>query len=382
MVDVCVVGLGTLGRATAALLTRGGARVHGVDTDPARLDLLADPGVALEPGLAALLAEALDAGLTVGGSPVPAAATVIAVPTPLSADAPDLTALWSAVRAIRPHQRPGDLVLIESTCPVGTADAVAAALPGSRVATCPERAMPGQLLAELVGTDRIVGGVTAHAAEAAARVYGLFITGQIHRTDARTAELTKLVENASRAVLVAFANEVAMLADAVGVDPWEVRTLANHHPRVNLLRPGPGVGGHCLPVDPLFLAHAHPEVARMVRAAAQTDVARRRWVVDQVVRAAALHPGPVVCLGLAYKADVSDLRGSAALHVVRDLRAALGDRVRAVDPHVIPPSDVPVIDLVQALDGAALVVALVAHTVFRGVDLGGVPRIDVAGVYR
>ncbi len=382
VVDVCVLGLGTLGRATAALLARAGLRVHGVDTDAERIRGLAErKDVQLEPGLSDLLAVALQAGLEVGTTPVSAEAYIVAVPTPLDRDrAPDVAAVWSAVESLREVAPRGALVVIESTCPVGTAQAIAATTPGLLVATCPERALPGDLLGELTRNDRLIGGVTVDAAEAAAALYRRFVDGALHLTDARTAELAKLVENASRAVQVSFANEVALIADSYGVDPWVLRALVNRHPRVDILRPGPGIGGHCLPVDPWFLVCDRPQQTGLIAAAARVDEARREAVVERVCALAEHREGPIACLGLTYKPDVADVRESAALDIVRRLLERLGERIRVADPYAPPLAGVDTVSTDEAVGDAALVVVLVAHRAFRGLVIEA-EVLDVAGVF-
>ena len=293
---------------------------------------------------------------------------MIAVPTPLTPDnRPDMSHVFAAVEAIRPHVRAGDLVCIESTCCVGTAEEVAGRLPGHvHVATCPERVLPGRILQELADADRVVGGVKPAAGERAARFYRTFVRGEVVVTDARTAEAVKLAENAFRDVNIAFANELATVADHLGVDGRELIRLANRHPRVSILEPGIGVGGHCVAVDPWFLVDAAPGVTRLIRTGREVNAARTAWVVASIRER--VPPGATVaCLGLTYKADVDDLRGSPAVEIV-DAVSAFAE-VLSVDPHVEGT-----VSLDDALDRADAVVVLVAHTLFREI-----PRSRLAG---
>lgn len=357
---VCIIGLGYVGLPTALLLASRGCRVHGVDLDAAVVDRVVKGVVGVEPGLGELWAIATAAGLlTASRTPEPAAVFIIAVPTPLGpGKLPDVSQVEAAVDAVAPHLEGGELVCIESTCPVGTTDAVAARLPaGVHVAYCPERLLPGRIIEEVVANDRVVGGVTPEATERARSFYRAFVKGEVVGTDARTAELVKLAENTYRDINVAFANELSLVAERVGVDAREVIALANRHPRVDILAPGIGVGGHCIAVDPWFLVAAAPDVSRLTAAARGVNDAKTAWVVERI-RAAVPASAVVACLGLTYKADVDDTRESPAIAIVRRLSSEL--RVLAVDPHV--PGTV---DLLAAVEKADAVVLLVAHRAFR-----------------
>lgn len=379
LLDVCVFGLGYIGLPTAALLASRGLRVHGVDIDPSAVNRVREALPFHEPELGACLQAAVDGGnLTASDAPLPAVVYVIAVPTPLAATRePDISAVVAVVQVLAGMLQGGELVCIESTCPIGTAEAIARRLPdGVDVACCPERVLPGRILEELVRNDRVVGGVGADATARGVAFYRTFAEGEVIGTDARTAEAVKLAENAFRDVNIAFANELSMFAAEVGVDVHAVIRLANRHPRVEILQPGPGVGGHCVAVDPWFLVSAAPATTRLIRTAREVNLAKTDWVVERVRER--LRPSSVVaCLGLTYKADVDDLRESPA-RAVADALAVVA-RVLRVDPYV-PDSCA----LAQALAEADIVVGLVAHREFRSLrteQLQGKVILDFAGVF-
>lgn len=362
----CVVGLGRVGLPTAALIARAGARVHGCDADPEVLARIRD-GVAGddEPGLGALVRHAVRRGmLTVSASAAPAETTVLCVPTPVDgAHRPDLGALWAAVEAIDPVVPPDGLVVVASTVPVGTTDAVARRLrrdhPARRVACCPERVLPGDAVREMRVNPRLAGGVDPESAAAAAAWLAGWAEGPIDRVDARTAELVKLVENGARDVALAYAHTVAAVAEVHGLDPAAVRALANRHPRVSLLSPGIGVGGHCLPVDPWFLADGAPDATELVRVARRVnDAVPGRWVDRIAAVADGLGARAIGLLGLAYKPGTDDVRGAPAVEIAR----ALAERfeVVAADPRVRAVDGIEVAPVAQAL-ACPVVVLLVAH---------------------
>ena len=394
---VCVVGLGYVGLPTAAILASRGVEVIGVDVSAERVEKVNSGASPFdEPGLDSLVAEAVTSGgLTAHGEPAPAEVFIVAVPTPIRDDrSPDLTYVRSAVDSIAPVLRKGNLVVMESTCPVGTTERVCEWLASLRpdltfphlageaseirVAYCAERILPGNALKELVANDRIIGGVSLTCAETAQRLYELFVDGACHITSVRTAELTKLTENAFRDVNVAFANEMSLVCSALGIDPWEMIGLANRHPRVEILNPGPGVGGHCIPVDPWFLADAAPHLTPLIQAARQVNDGMPKVVADKVVAVSEGLDAPVVtCLGLAYKADAADLRESPAIEVVKNLQERMNGRVLVVEPFVSElPAEIAVdenTELVGLDDGltyADVVVLLTDHSVFSEIDLG------------
>lgn len=379
-VDVCVVGLGYIGLPTAALLASRSARVHGVDNAPRVIKRIREVEPLHEPGLAACLAVAIENGyLTVSDTLVAAKVYIIAVPTPLGPSRePDVSAVFAVIELLAKRLLGGELICIESTCPIGTAEAVALRLPtGVQVASCPERVLPGRILHELVWNDRVVGGVSPDATESAVVFYRSFVKGEVIGTDSRTAEAVKLAENAYRDVNIAFANELSMLGAQVGVDAREVIRLANRHPRVQILEPGPGVGGHCVAVDPWFLVAAAPSLARLTRMAREVNLAKSDWVVDRI-REQLQPTSVVVCLGLTYKADVDDLRESPALAIVRSV--ATMAKVLTVDPYVpgATPLDIALVD-------ADIVVGLVAHREFRSIHLEQLKDkivLDFAGIFQ
>ncbi len=409
--SVCVVGLGYVGLPTAALLAAKGMDVLGVDVDPLRVDVVnAGTSPISEPGLDKVVAVAVATGkLTASYEPRRAAAFVVAVPTPIDHDhSPDLRALHGAVESLAPLLRAGDLVVVESTSPVGSTEALSVRLAGLRpdlsfphalgddsdvrVAYCPERVLPGNALAELVENDRVIGGISPSCAQAARGLYETFVEGECHLTDARTAEMVKLSENAFRDVNIAFANELSVVCDALGVDPWAMIGLANRHPRVDILRPGPGVGGHCIPVDPWFIVDSQPGRTPLIQAARMVNDGKPEWVARKVAEMCSDLEGPVVaCLGLAYKSDTDDLRESPAISVVRSIRGMFGGPILIVEPHLealpeemLSYGSYELVDLQSALDAAHVVVLLTDHSSFLDVDprsLTGKKVLDSRGVW-
>ncbi len=397
-----VLGLGYIGLPTASMLANRGIDVLGVDVNPRVVDTINSGKIHIvEPDLDILVRAAVNSGrLRASDKPATADAFIIAVPTPFKHGAgnrhePDLRYVDAAAAAIIPHLRRGNLVILESTSPVGTTERIYRAIAEARpeiasaihAAHCPERVLPGHILKELVENDRVIGGVTPAATRRAADLYRAFCVGQILLTDSRTAELTKLVENSFRDVNIAFANEMSMICDRLGVDVWELIALANRHPRVNILQPGPGVGGHCIAVDPWFLAAAAPEQARLIRTAREVNDSKPGWVVQKVKDAAAEIVRPVVgCLGLTFKANVDDIRESPALGIVRQLMAEKGFKVMACDPYLDGAfKEFKLFSLEAVLQRAEIVVALVDHDVFRNVDrrlLHGKQLIDTRGIWR
>jgi UDP-N-acetyl-D-mannosaminuronic acid dehydrogenase len=389
MTTVCVLGLGYIGLPTASMFALAGHTVIGVDPSP-RVQAALKAGRASldEPELQTLVSDALASGrFHVTTQSEPADAFIIAVPTPLDAatNAADLSFVEQAARDIVPLLEPGNLVVLESTVPPGTTrDVLAPILAGSglqpgrdvHVAHCPERVLPGRILLELQHNDRLAGGLTPECAEAAASLYASFVKGAIMRTNATTAELAKVMENTYRDVNVALANEFALIAERIGVDAWEAIRLANHHPRVKVLSPGPGVGGHCIAVDPWFLVNAAPEVAKLITAARAVNDAMPHHVVDLLLSMVP-PPGPLALLGVTYKAEVDDIRESPALRVA-ELATERGYAVRLCDPHVRPETPglpAPLLPLNRALRDVEAVVVLVDHAVFRELDPALVGRL-------
>src|SRR5919198_3237190 len=372
MASLCVLGLGYVGLPTAAMFATAGQTVLGVDPDPRVQAALSSGRVHLkEPDLDALVGHALHLGrLRVATAPEPADAFIISVPTPLDAEShtADLSYVERAAHDIVPHLRPGNLVVLESTVPPRTTRDVLAPIlarsglePGRDIclAHCPERVLPGRILVELEENDRLVGGLTPACAERAAQLYASFVKGAIVRTDATTAEMVKVMENTYRDVNVALANEFARIAERVGVDVHEAIRLANRHPRVNVLRPGPGVGGHCVALDPWFLVQAAPGEARLIRTAREVNDAQPLRVLEHLARLAE-PPAPVALLGVTYKADVDDIRESPARRVA-ELAVLRGYAVRLCDPYLTSSDSLPapVLPIEQAVRDVEAIVLLV-----------------------
>lgn len=403
METIVVVGLGYIGLPTAAALARAGHRVIGVDVSDRHVDAVNRGEVPfVEPDLAEVVKDNVDAGRLSATKTTPAADVyIIAVPTPFTeGHRADLSYIDAATNAIAPQLSGGELVILESTSPPGTTDHVRAVLANARpeltdlqFAHCPERVLPGRIMVELVTNDRIVGGLSREAAERAAAIYKSFCEGQIHLTDAATAEMAKLTENAFRDVNIAFANELSVIAQHLGIDVWELIDLANKHPRVNILQPGPGVGGHCIAVDPWFIVSSAPEQTKLIQQARAVNDAKPEWVIEQVrERIASLQSPVVAALGLAFKADVDDLRESPAIQIVERLAREFPDaRIVAVEPNIQElPKDlagrgVTLVELPEAMDEADVVLMLVDHREFREIPaeaLTGKQVIDTKGVWR
>lgn len=390
MKTVCVMGLGYVGLPTASLLANRGFRVHGVDVNPSVVELISQGEAHItEPDLDVLVRAAVNSGnLTVGLEPKSADVFMVAVPTPFKdGHVPDVSYIEAATKALAPYITGGSLVILESTSPVGTTEKMAGWLQELRpeldvqgsvyMAHCPERVLPGQTLKELVVNDRVIGGLNPVSADKAAEFYRQFVTGEIVCTNARTAELAKLAENSFRDVNIAFANELSMICDKLEIDVWELIKLANHHPRVNILQPGPGVGGHCIAVDPWFIVDAAPEEARLIRTAREVNDSKPDFVVAKVKEAAKKFKNPTIaCLGLSYKPDIDDLRESPAVEVVKILLTEkVGDLV-VVEPHIkaLPKSfhsskNLYFLDLEIALQKADILVFLVKHKTFEHINL-------------
>lgn len=407
---ICVVGMGYIGLPTSVVFADNGVAVTGVDVNPSVVASINEgrPHI-VEPDLDHLLQKVVRAGkLKASITPEAADAFILAVPTPFKADRqPDLSYIEAAAHAIAPFLKTGDLVVLESTSPVGATEQLSAWLAAQRadltfphshgdhsdirVAHCPERVLPGRILREVVENDRVIGGVAHQCAAAAHDLYSLIVRGTIHLTTARTAEMAKLTENAFRDVNIAFANELSVICDAQNINVWELIRLANFHPRVNILKPGPGVGGHCIAVDPWFIVALNPKEARLIRTAREVNDSKPHYVVEQVVQAARTIDRPkIACLGLSYKADVDDFRESPAVEIVEQLvKADIGD-ILVVEPFIeqLPPAlagdRIALIGLDPAIEAADIVVLLVDHAPFLSVDraqLNGKVVVDTRGVW-
>lgn len=409
-VPVCVVGLGYIGLPTAAVIARTGLKVHGVDVRPDVVETINAGRIHIEEtDLDSLVHACVDAGSLVAGSaPVAAETYLIAVPTPFMDDhQPDISYVLAAAESIAPVLSAGAIVIVESTCPVGTTEKVRDRLaelrpdlamagmsdaPDVAFAYCPERVLPGKIIAELVSNDRSIGGLTPACAKRAAAFYRQFVEGECVLTDARTAEMVKLVENSSRDVSIAFANELSILCERLDLDVWEVIALANRHPRVNILNPGPGVGGHCIAVDPWFLVSAAPDVTPLIRTAREVNDGKADHVFRRAANMLEARPdAKIACLGLAFKADVDDLRESPSLEITERLVHAFPGRVLVVEPHItelptaLAQSGARYVDMQAAGEQADIALLLVDHREFRGLDpvaLGFAEVYDTRGLWR
>lgn len=392
---VTVLGLGYIGLPTAALIARSGCRVTGVDVSQHVVDTVNNGKVHIEEvDLDGLVQGVVARGaLTASTEVQPAETFVIAVPTPHDDEhRPDISYVLSAARAIAPVLKVGDLIILESTSPVGTTEQIAKLIAAERpdlkvpgncasaadifIAYCPERVLPGRILVELVDNDRCIGGITPRCARRAMTFYRQFVRGACITTTARAAEMVKLVENSYRDVNIAFANELSMMAEAMGVDVWEVIRLANRHPRVNILQPGPGVGGHCIAVDPWFLVHGAPEHSRLIRTAREVNLAKTAHVIGAAEMLVSQHPGArVACLGLAFKPNIDDFRESPAVEVAAALARRFGKQVQIVEPFArglpmeFAGTGAELIDLDSALAGCDLLIVLVDHDLFKSIPL-------------
>jgi UDP-N-acetyl-D-mannosaminuronic acid dehydrogenase len=388
---LCVLGLGYIGLPTASTFATHGVEVVGVDVNEKIIETLKSGGLHIhEPGLGELVAEAVQTGmLRVATRPEPADAFIIAVPTPFydSDKRADMRAVKSATEAITPHLQKGNLVVLESTSPPRTTtDLIVPILEKSglkagidfHLAYSPERVLPGQILRELIENARVVGGITPESAQAGYELYATFVKGDIIKTNATTAEMVKLMENTYRDVNIAIANEFSQLADSFGIDVWEAISLANLHPRVEILRPGPGVGGHCISVDPWFLVEAAPEKTPLIRTAREVNDAQPQFVVKLVERAlGSLEGKKIAALGLSYKPNVDDLRESPAVEVVHLLQGA-GASVKTFEPFA-PNATLSGLETVstlkEALAEADAILLLVAHSQFKELDAENIAKM-------
>ena len=414
---ISVIGLGYIGLPTAAVFASKGKKVVGVDINARAVDTINRGAIHIvEPDLDQVVHAAVTRGdLRATTQPEAADAFLIAVPTPFQAGyQPDLRFVKAAAESIAPVLKPGDLVILESTSPVGTTEQMAAWLAAARpdlrfpqqsetpdiyIAYCPERVLPGKVMVELINNDRVIGGMTPACSARASELYRLFLKGECVETNARTAEMCKLTENSFRDVNIAFANELSLICADQGINVWELIALANRHPRVNILQPGPGVGGHCIAVDPWFIVAQNPELARLIRTAREVNDAKPQWVLDQVKTAVAdslTQTGKrateltIACFGLAFKPDIDDLRESPAMGVARLIADWHSGSTWVVEPHIdqIPAAlrdKATLVSSEQALAQADILVMLVDHRAFRAVDAAGVRQqwvVDTKGVWR
>jgi UDP-N-acetyl-D-mannosaminuronic acid dehydrogenase len=400
---VSVVGLGYIGLPTAALIASNEVEVVGFDVDFSVVDTVNKGEIHIvEPGLEKAVKRAVERGfLRAICACEPADAFLIAVPTPFKEGfTPDLKFIKAAVRSIAPVLEAGNLVVLESTSPVGATEKMSAWLEelrpdlsfpqtmgdmsDIRIAYCPERVLPGQAMRELVENDRVIGGMTSQCSVRAQALYKVFVDGNCITTNTRTAEMCKLTENSFRDVNLAFANEISMICDQLDIDAHELISLANLHPRVDILRPGPGVGGHCIAVDPWFLVHSAPETAKLLKVARGVNDFKPEWVCNKIKSVLAEKElEHVICLGLTYKPDVDDMRESPSLKIYEMLAENTGVKVSAVDPFIsgnnaqglalLPTSAIP--------ENGCLIVGLVAHAQFKTMSFGENVVLDFSGIW-
>jgi UDP-N-acetyl-D-mannosaminuronic acid dehydrogenase len=383
--QACFMGLGYIGLPTAIIAAKHGVKVRGVDINPNVVDKT-NKGVLhiIEPGLGDMLKEVVSTqSLTAYTTPEISDAFFIVVPTPFKENKqPDVSYVESATRAVIPYLRPGNLFVIESTSPVGTTEAMAEIIFAERpelkdkiyIAYCPERVLPGNVIYELVHNDRVIGGIDDASTAKAQEFYAQFVQGKLWPTNARTAEMCKLTENSSRDVQIAFANELSLICDKAGINVWDLIALANRHPRVNILNPGCGVGGHCIAVDPYFITSMFPEQAKIIAQARSVNNGKAEWCAQKTVNAILRwrldNPGKtpkVALMGLAFKADIDDLRESPACHIAETvmLEAAADAQFMVVEPNVEQHPKFALTDYQIAFDTADIVVMLTAHKPFK-----------------
>ena len=410
---VSVIGLGYIGLPTAAVIASRGIKVVGVEINQKAVDTINAGNIHIvEPDLDIVVKSVVSTGNLRATTQVePAEAFMIAVPTPFKhgeddSHSPDLSYIESAAKAIAPVLEKGNLVILESTSPVGATEKLAGWLKEARpdltfpqdvgeqadinVAHCPERVLPGYVLQELVSNDRVIGGISPACSAKAVALYQTFVRGECIITNARTAEMAKLTENSFRDVNIAFANELSTICDQLHINVWELIKLANRHPRVNILNPGPGVGGHCIAVDPWFIVDSCPEQAKLIKQARLVNDNKPHYVIDQIKEAADQFKKPVIaCLGLAFKADIDDLRESPAVQIVEHLANDNIGELLAVEPNIseLPASmtskGVEFASLTQALERANVIVVLVDHKEFKSADKAAFAKkvvIDTRGI--
>ncbi len=415
---ISVIGLGYIGLPTAAAFASCHKKVIGVDINQHAVDIINQGAIHIvEPDLDVLVKHGVENGfLRAVTTPLEADAFLIAVPTPFKEQhQPDLTFVERAARSLASVLKKGDLVILESTSPVGTTEQMAEWIAQMRpdltfpqqvgesadinIAYCPERVLPGKVMVELIKNDRVIGGMTSVCSQRASELYNLFLQGECIITNSRTAEMCKLTENSFRDVNIAFANELSLICDAQGIDVWELIRLANRHPRVNILQPGPGVGGHCIAVDPWFIVAQNPDLARLIHSARDVNDSKPFWVVDKVKSALAdcltvtgkrAKDITIACFGLAFKSNIDDLRESPAVEVTKLIADWHAGETWVVEPNVrqLPPSlgkQVILKDLTEALKHADLLVMLVDHTDFKLIPSDQVTQqwiVDTKGVWR
>jgi UDP-N-acetyl-D-mannosaminuronic acid dehydrogenase len=396
----CFMGLGYIGLPTAIIAAKHGLQVVGVDVNPDVVEMTNRGKLhIIEPGMEEMLQDVVEAG-TLRASVIPEESDVylIVVPTPFKGNhEPDVSYVEAATRSVVPYLKEGDLFVIESTSPVGTTEEMKRLIYELRpeldgrihIAYCPERVLPGNVIHELVHNDRVIGGIDEASAEKAADFYRHFVKGELHKTDSKTAEMCKLTENSSRDVQIAFANELSFICDKAGVNVWELIRLANKHPRVNILQPGCGVGGHCIAVDPYFLISDFPFESQVISKAREINNYKSFWCAEKIINAILRfevenHRKPVVALmGLAFKPDIDDLRESPARHIAEKvIHSHEGAQILVAEPNV-GMIDIPLTDYAQAYAQADIVAFLTAHRQFKELPWSDDKVImDFCGVFK
>ena len=400
MKKVVTLGLGYIGLPTSALISANNMFVHGVDISQKVVDTINAGKIHfVEPELDGAVARAVSSGrLCASTSPVIADVYLVVVPTPFKGGShePDISYIESATESILPLLKEGDLYIIESTSPVGTTERMRDFIYSRRtdlkgklfVAYCPERVLPGNVMHELVHNDRVIGGIDEASTEKASEFYQLFVKGELHRTNARTAEMCKLTENSSRDVQIAFANELSLICDKAGIDAWELIRLANKHPRVNILQPGSGVGGHCIAVDPYFITSEFPMESQIISKAREINNYKAFWCAEKVrdtVREYSIEHGKapsVALMGLAFKPNIDDLRESPAVYIAQKVLQAAGDEgYFIVEPNVDEHPYYKLTDAHSAVEQADVIAFLVAHNEFKDLPVpDGKVVLDFCGV--
>ena len=413
MKNICVFGLGYIGLPTAAMFAHHGVNVVGVDVNQHAVDTINQGKIHIvEPGLETIVKKAVDNGnLKANLTPVHSDAYLIAVPTPFKGEdhTPDLSYIQAVSQALAPLLEKGDIVILESTSPVGATEQMVAWLAEARpdltfpkyhepdveadiyVAYCPERVLPGKVVEELISNDRIIGGMTRESTKKAQEVYRIFVEGELLATNSRTAEMAKLTENASRDVSIAFANELSIISDKLDINVWELIELANHHPRVNILQPGAGVGGHCIAVDPWFIVNQNPDEAKIIRAAREINDNKPNWVIKKInaevdgLKTQGIEKPIVALLGLAFKPNIDDLRESPAVYIAREMLDIDSAEVLLVEPNIdkLPKTleSGKLTSLKEAMETADIVAILVGHAQFKHTDFNiDKAIIDAVGI--
>lgn len=378
---ICVFGLGYIGLPTSAIMAAKGFNVLGVDVNPEVVKTINNGKIHItEPDLDLFVRAAVQGNkLKAANKPEPSDVFIIAVPTPFKENKkPDMSYVEEASKSISTVIQEGNLVILESTSPPQTCEKIIAPIledagfkPGKDVflAHCPERVLPGQIMREVVENDRVIGGINPESAEKAKELYSTFVKGQIHLTDATTAEMVKLVENSYRDVNIAFANELSIICESLKLNVWELIKLANLHPRVNILKPGPGVGGHCIAVDPWFIVDRLPEESRLIKTARLVNDSKPGFVFDRIKKAADRFKEPVIgVFGLSYKQDIDDLRESPALDIAKQVKDAKLGKLLVCEPFIKEHPDFELSTAEEAIQKADIVVLLVPHRQFKIID--------------